>query len=89
MSVDRYHRVERLDLTKFNGEKMHPMYLAYRPPKMLPTNTLNPVPTGKKKRDLSGTGIHMVIKEEFINPDRWWWFGVLMTSLGGIAFFLS
>lgn len=56
---------------------------------MLPTNTLNPVPTSKKKRDMSGTGIRLAIREELINPDRWWWFGVMMTSLGGIAFFFS
>lgn len=69
---------------------MHPMFLAYRPPKMLPTNTLNPMPTGSsKKRDLSGQDLHLVIKEELINPDRWWWFGVLATSLGGAAFFFS
>ncbi|KAJ6127577.1 hypothetical protein N7523_003189 [Penicillium sp. IBT 18751x] len=89
VSIDKFSKVERLDLTMVTGEKIQPLYLAYRPPKMLPTNTLNPVPTGKKKRDLSGTGIHLAIKEELINPDRWWWFGVIMTSLGGMAFFLS
>ncbi|KAJ5216576.1 uncharacterized protein N7498_002983 [Penicillium cinerascens] len=89
VSIDKYHRAQRLDLIKSNGEKIQPMYLAYRPPKMLPTHTLNPVPTSKKKRDLSGAGIHQAIREELINPDRWWWFGVMMTSLGGIAFFFS
>lgn len=63
---------------------------------MLPTNTLNPMPTAdskekskSKKRDLSSPDLHLVIKEELINPDRWWWFGVLATSLGGAAFFFS
>lgn len=57
---------------------------------MLPTTTLNPMPTGShKKRDLSGTGFHLVTKEGLINPDRWWWFGVMLTSLGGVAFFFS
>ncbi|KAJ5220712.1 uncharacterized protein N7469_009599 [Penicillium citrinum] len=88
--VDPYHDILRLDLTQSTGTIMHPMFLAYRPPKMLPTNTLNPVPTdSKKKRDLSGSDLHLVIKEELINPDRWWWFGVLATSLGGAAFFFS
>lgn len=69
---------------------MHPMYLAYKPPKMLPTTTLNPMPTGShQKRDMSGSGVHLVIREELVNPDRWWWFGVMMTSLGGLAFFFS
>ncbi|KAJ5095058.1 hypothetical protein N7532_007349 [Penicillium argentinense] len=88
VSVDAYNHVQRLDLQQSTGEIMHPMYLAYRPPKMLPTNTLNPIPTSKKKRELS-SGLHVVIKEELINPDRWWWFGVLATSLGGAAFFFS
>ncbi|KAJ5693443.1 Protein r.t1.c1 [Penicillium macrosclerotiorum] len=90
VSVDRYHGIQRLDLTQADGKIMQPMYLAYNPPKMLPTTTLNPMPTGShKKRDLAGAGFHLVIKEELINPDRWWWLGVLMTSLGGVAFYCS
>lgn len=90
VQVDQYHGIQRLDLTQADGKIMQPMYLTYRPPKMLPTTTLNPMPRGsRKKRDMSGSGFRLVIKEELINPDRWWWFGVLMTSLGGVAFFCS
>ncbi|KAJ5910885.1 Protein r.t1.c1 [Penicillium subrubescens] len=90
VQVDKYHGIQRLDLTQADGKIMQPMYLTYRPPKMLPTSTLNPMPRGsRKKRDMSGSAFHLVIKEELINPDRWWWFGVLMTSLGGVAFFCS
>lgn len=82
--------MQRLDLQQASGKILHPMYLAYRPPKMLPTSTLNPMPTGsRKKRDLTGAAFHMVVKDELVNPNRWWWFGVLMTSLGGVAFFCS
>ncbi|KAJ5758425.1 hypothetical protein N7520_005581 [Penicillium odoratum] len=93
-TIDRYHGVQRLDLTQANGKIMHPMYLAHRPPRMLPTNTLNPSPSGShKKRAISGSGLHTglntIIKEELLSPDRWWWLGVLMTSLGGMAFFFS
>lgn len=58
---------------------------------MLPTKTLNPNPTGhQKKRDVrSDTGFYLVSREQLINPDRWLWLGVLMTSLGGAAFFYS
>ncbi|KAJ5722788.1 hypothetical protein N7488_000823 [Penicillium malachiteum] len=93
VSLDPYHGVQRLDLTQADGQILHPMYLVYKPPKMLPTNTLNPNPTGShNKRDLSAMsapGFHVVIKEEIMNPDRWWWLGVFMTSLGGMAFFFS
>ncbi|KAJ5081327.1 hypothetical protein NUU61_009591 [Penicillium alfredii] len=88
VGADRYSGILRLDLTRSDGIILHPMYLAYRPPKMLPTTTLNPTPTGShKKRSLSES--HLIIKEELINPDRWWWLGVVMTSLGGMAFYCS
>ncbi|KAJ5320591.1 hypothetical protein PENANT_c033G07618 [Penicillium antarcticum] len=88
--VDKYHKIQRLDLKKADGSLLHPMFLAYRPPKMLPTTTLNPTPTGKGKRDLSTkSGFSLISREELINPKRWWWLGVLMTSLGGAAVFYS
>jgi hypothetical protein len=90
--IDKFNRIKRLDLTKFDGSLVHPMFLAYQPPKMLPTTTLNPMPTGhKQKRELSSkeSGFHLVAREQLVNPDRWWWLGVLMTSLGGVAFFCS
>lgn len=40
--TDAYHNVPRLDLYRFDGSPMNPMYLAYSPPQMLPTQTLNP-----------------------------------------------
>jgi hypothetical protein len=51
---------------------MNPMYLAYRPPQMLPTTTLNPMPTA------SATGKS--------NSDKLWWFGLGLTGLGGLLY---
>lgn len=45
MYKDPYHGVTRLDLYKFDGSPMNPMYLAYSPPQMLPTVTMNPTTT--------------------------------------------
>lgn len=42
VSIDPYMKISRLDLHKFDGAKLPPMYLAYKPPQMLPTVTLNP-----------------------------------------------
>lgn len=65
---DLYHNAQRLNLFKFDGSAMNPMYLAYKPPQMLPTETLHPATaTGsggakataksrKVKRDLGGSG---------------------------------
>ncbi|KAF2452744.1 chaperone for protein-folding within the ER, fungal-domain-containing protein, partial [Lineolata rhizophorae] len=54
--VDPYHNVLRLDLYKFDGSPMHPMYLVYKPPKMLPTQTLNPTATASGAASAGETG---------------------------------
>lgn len=85
--MDNYHGRYRLNLYKFDGTPVNPMYLAYRPPMMLPTQVLNPIEIimSKRKRkrdiyleksvDLLGEG-HAV-----------WWVGVILTLGGSIAFF--
>ncbi|ODV84893.1 hypothetical protein CANARDRAFT_8030 [[Candida] arabinofermentans NRRL YB-2248] len=40
--LDTYHGRYRLQLYESDGSLMQPLYLAYRPPQMLPTVTLNP-----------------------------------------------
>ncbi|PRT56466.1 Protein ROT1 [Wickerhamiella sorbophila] len=44
--IDLYHGRYRLDLYKFDGSPMPPMFLAYKPPQMLPTITMNPTNGG-------------------------------------------
>lgn len=91
METDKYHGIKRLKLTRVDGSILHPMFLAHHPPKMLPTTTLNPTPVGhNRKRELSSkAGFQLITREDLVNPDRWWWLGVLMTSIGGAAFFYS
>ncbi|GAB1194323.1 protein rot1 [Aspergillus pseudonomiae] len=96
VSKDPYHGIQRLDLKGFDDSPMHPMYLVYQPPQMLPTTTLNPVSeTGKSKRhvprdtDRSPGVRNLITKEELTNPDRWLWAGVFATALGGITLFYS
>ena len=40
--VDSYHGRWTLQIYQFDGSKMQPLYLAYKPPVMLPTIALNP-----------------------------------------------
>ncbi|KLJ05718.1 hypothetical protein EMPG_10808 [Blastomyces silverae] len=40
--LDPFHKIQRLNLYRFDGSPLIPMYLAVRPPQMLPTHTLNP-----------------------------------------------
>lgn len=42
---DDYHGIYKLLLWEFDGTPMQPLYLAYKPPMMLPKETLNPVDT--------------------------------------------
>lgn len=100
--TDPFHNVKRLNLYAFDGAPLNPMYLVYKPPQMLPTQTLNPIvqkgaaPTHNVKRDVVIEEAveplnknAFVKRKELVNPDRWWWVGVIMTSLGGVALLVS
>lgn len=43
--TDPYSKLTRLDLYQFDGAPIQPMYLAFTPPNMLPTITMNPTTT--------------------------------------------
>ncbi|KAL2867202.1 protein rot1 [Aspergillus lucknowensis] len=95
VAVDPYYDSTRLDLYSFDGSPIHPMYLAYRPPEMLPTITLNAITSGKAKRhldrdtDSSFDVQKLVSKDDLVDPDRWLWAGVVMSVMGGVALFFS
>ena len=54
--LDDYYGVYKLLLYKFDGSPMQPLYLAYRPPLMLPTETLNPTSTAADSTESTSTG---------------------------------
>ncbi|KAL5340400.1 protein rot1 [Aspergillus crustosus] len=95
VEIDPYYDSVRLDLHSFDGSPMNPMYLAYQPPEMLPTTTLNPIKTKKAKRQVqAGSDApfdlrRLVSKDTVLNPDRWLWVGVVMSAMGGVAVFFS
>lgn len=43
--IDPYHNIPRLNLYKFDGSPLNPMYKVFDPPQMLPTTTLKPLTT--------------------------------------------
>ncbi|KKZ64284.1 protein ROT1 [[Emmonsia] crescens] len=45
VQIDPFHKIERLNIYRFDGSPLNPMYLVLRPPQMLPTRTLNPTDT--------------------------------------------
>ncbi|CAD6505884.1 BgTH12-06816 [Blumeria graminis f. sp. triticale] len=59
LSIDSYTKMKRLDLYQFDGTPVVPLYLAYSPPQMLPTITMNPVAktnSKNRKRSIGSTG---------------------------------
>ncbi|EJS44165.1 rot1p [Saccharomyces arboricola H-6] len=53
VGIDAYHGVYTLQLYQYDGTPMQPLYLAYRPPMMLPTETLNPTSSAASTDDAS------------------------------------
>ncbi|KAL4914090.1 chaperone for protein-folding within the ER, fungal-domain-containing protein [Aspergillus aurantiobrunneus] len=93
--LDPYHGSVRLDLHAFDGSPMIPMYLAYSPPEILPTDTLESITSKNTKRALNGEPDapldlrRLVSGDNFVDPDRWLWVGVVMSAMGGVALFFS
>ncbi|KAF2433488.1 hypothetical protein EJ08DRAFT_647185 [Tothia fuscella] len=90
--IDPYHNVPRLNLYRFDGSPLPPLYLVYQPPNMLPTTTLHPKTTAtgrsKLKRSLGILPPSPVQPTNaWIDADRWWWFGVGVTGLGSFLYF--
>jgi hypothetical protein len=90
--TDERRGKKRLNLYKFDGAPMNPMYLEYNPPQMLPTRTLNPHPTAgsgesKKVRLRRGLSLETLKKAEDIDADRLWWIGVALTGMGLLGYY--
>ena len=77
--LDPYHNVQRLNLFKFDGSPIMPLYLEKSPPQMLPTTTLNPTVTAtsgaagatgksKVKRTADGQLSQRTLKDVVNNP---------------------
>jgi len=90
--IDDYHKIKRLNLYKFDGSPLMPLYIAYTEPQMLPTTTLNPLVTATatakaQKRGLSGAlteGSDVLFKKSTNMADHVFWAGVLATGAGSL-----
>ncbi|EPS39049.1 hypothetical protein H072_7183 [Dactylellina haptotyla CBS 200.50] len=91
--LDDYRGQYRLNLFKFDGAPMNPLYLTYNPPQMLPTTTINPIqsatPTSttaaKIKRSLMG--LQASLPDATTNLDFWWYTAAGMTLVGGVGWY--
>ncbi|KAK0128899.1 Reversal of tor2 lethality [Cadophora gregata] len=66
--TDPYMKLTRLDLYQFNGAPIQPMYLAFTPPKMLPTITMNPTTTSAGKKAKRTTGAEPEVNHGYDVP---------------------
>lgn len=93
--TDGYRQIPRLNLYKLDGSPLIPLFLAYSPPQMLPTSTLNPLTTStaggvqatsKVRRGMD----HTVLEKRtpgMQRADNVWWFGMFLTASGGVLYF--
>ncbi|EMG46754.1 hypothetical protein G210_2990 [Candida maltosa Xu316] len=99
--VDPYHGRWTLQIYQFDGSKMQPLYLAYRPPVMLPTVALNPTDEASET-DSSLHNARRRIKRSLENQyrtnakrsfsdesfDMYWWGSVVCLTLASSYMFL-
>lgn len=98
VSVDGYNGRYMLQIYQFDGSKMQPLYLAYKPPMMLPTTALNPTDSASETK----TSLRKRIKRSLENQYRtnarletssakyqaWWWAAIAGIGFGSAVIFL-
>lgn len=96
VQVSAYHGRYQLQIYQFDGSPMQPLYLAYRPPMMLPTTALNPT----DKALQTSTSLRRRIKRSLENQyrtnavrdsssplfDRLWWGAVGLLGFASAVF---
>lgn len=95
--VDPYHGKWTLQIYQFDGSQMQPLYLAYKPPLMLPTYALNPTDAASEtdsslkriKRSLENQ-YRTNAKRSFDSSwDKYWYVGVISLACGSAFLFLK
>lgn len=105
VSVDEYHGQYRLDLYQYNGSPLPPLYLAYMPPMMLPTITMNPTAdstSGAAKSTATNASLRRRIRRSLENRNKTpaikkkttdhaniWWTGVIFMGIGATGLIFS
>ncbi|ANB14130.1 Rot1p [Sugiyamaella lignohabitans] len=96
VQIDEYHGRYRLDLFQFDGSPLPPLYLAYKPPMMLPTETMNPTAAGqatststvqKVRRALENRGKTTAVRKDVPDLRGLWWIGVSLIFVGATGWY--
>lgn len=96
--INSYHGRYMLNLFQFDGSLMQPLYLAYRPPLMLPTYALNPTNKASETSSSLRKRVRRSLENQYrtnavrgySNPyyDQIWWTAVGALGLGSAMFML-
>ncbi|KAK6456166.1 putative cell wall function protein [Scheffersomyces xylosifermentans] len=96
--VDPYHGRYTLQIYQFDGSKMQPLYLAYRPPLMLPTYALNPTDDASKTKSSLGRKVKRSLENQYrtnavreVTGDKfelYWWFSVACLGVASTYVFM-
>lgn len=98
VSVSPYYGRYMLQIYQFDGSPMQPLYLAYKPPMMLPTHALNPT----DKASETSSSLRKRIKRSLENQyrtnairdfsssklDNFWWVAVGVLGVSSAAYVL-
>ncbi|ODV80767.1 uncharacterized protein CANTADRAFT_47055 [Suhomyces tanzawaensis NRRL Y-17324] len=98
VQVDDYNGKMSLQIYQFDGSMMQPLYLAYKPPLMLPTAALNPTDSASETK----TSLRKRVKRSLENKyrtnafkdtntdkfDKYWWGSVALLGVTSAAVFL-
>lgn len=88
LQMDTYSGRFMLQLYKFDGTPANPMYLAYRPPMMLPTEILNPIKIISEKRRKRDLVWHAALDVAGQGGRMPTWLGIVFTVCGSVLLFL-
>ncbi|CAH2355960.1 protein Rot1p [[Candida] railenensis] len=96
--VDGYNGRWTLQIYQFDGSKMQPLYLAYKPPNMLPTTALNPTDSASETKTSLKKRARRSLENQYRtnavkttagkNYDFYWWVAVSFVGIGSASFFM-
>lgn len=94
--INSYHGRYMLNLYQFDGSLMQPLYLAYRPPLMLPTYALNPTNKASETSSSLRKRVRRSLENQYRTNavrgyssayyDKIWWTAVGALGLGSAMF---
>ncbi|ABN67755.1 suppressor of tor2 [Scheffersomyces stipitis CBS 6054] len=97
--VDSYHGRYTLQIYQFDGSMMQPLYLAYKPPLMLPTYALNPTDAASKTKSSLRRRVKRSLENQYRtnavkdiageNFEKYWWISVACLGAASSYLFLK